>query len=96
MDAPVELLTDPAWRPDRETDVQMFLTVQGITTKDQLPGELRNKSADRFTHKIWTHVCTDRSAEEGMKNGSSRVCIRYPDGDITSLSVPGGLQCSSD
>ena len=30
-----------------------------------------------------------------MKNGSSRVYIRYPDSDTTSLSVPGGLQCSN-
>ena len=30
-----------------------------------------------------------------MKNGGSRVYIRYSDGDTTSLSVPGGLQCSN-
>ena len=46
------LLTDPALRPDREADVKMFLSVSGITTKDQPPGELRNLTlallADRF------------------------------------------------
>ena len=51
--------------------------------------------ADRFPHTAWTHVYTDGSAEEGMKNGGSGVYIRYSDGDTTSLSVPGGLQCSS-
>ena len=51
--------------------------------------------ADRFPHTAWTHVYTDGSAEEGMKNGGSWVCIRYSDGDTTSLSVPGGLQCSN-
>ena len=30
-----------------------------------------------------------------MKNGGSGVYIRYPDRDTTSLSVPGGLQCSN-
>ena len=30
-----------------------------------------------------------------MKNGGSGVYIRYSDGDTTSLSVPGGLQCSN-
>ena len=30
-----------------------------------------------------------------MKNGGSGVYIRYPDGDTTSLSVPGRLQCSN-
>ena len=69
MDVPIELLTDPAWQPDRETDIQMFLSVPGITSKEQLPGELRNFTlaliADRFPHTAWTHVYTDGSAEEG-------------------------------
>ena len=37
VDVPIELLTDPAWQPDRETDVQIFLSVPGITSKEQLP-----------------------------------------------------------
>ena len=73
----------------------MFLSVPGITSKEQLPGELRNLTlaliADRFPHTAWTHVYTDGSAEEGMKNGGSGVYIRYSDDDTTSLSVPGGL-----
>ena len=99
VDMPVELLTDPAWQLDRKTDIQMFLSVPGITSKEQLPGELRNLTlaliADRFPHTAWTHVYTDGSTEEGMKNGGSGVYIRYSDGDTTSLSVPGGLQCSN-
>ena len=31
VDVPVELLTGPAWKPDREADIQMFLNVPGIT-----------------------------------------------------------------
>ena len=99
VDVPTELLTDPAWQPDRETDIQMFLSVPGITSKEQLPGELRNLTlaliADRFPQTAWTHVYTDGSAEEGMENGGSGVYIRHSDGDTTSPSVPGGLQCSS-
>ena len=99
MDVPVELLTDLGWKPDRETDIQMFLSVPGITSKEQLPGELRNFMltliADRFPHTAWTHVYTDGSAEEGMKNDDNGVYLRYSDGDTTSLSVPGGLQCSN-
>ena len=99
MDAATELLTDPAWRPDREADVPMFLSVPGITSKELLPGELRNLTlaliADRFPYNVWTHVYTDGSAEEGVKNGGSEVYIRHPDGDTTSLSVPGGPQCSN-
>ena len=97
--APIELLTDPAWRTGREADIQMFRNVPGITTKDQLPGELRNLTltliANRFPHNVWTHVCTDGYAKEGMKNGDRGVYIRHPDGDSTFLSVPDGPQCSN-
>ena len=93
------LLTYPVWRPDREADVQMFLSVSGITSKEQLPTELRNLTlaltVGRFPYNVWTQVYTDGSAEEGMKNGGSVVYIRYPDGDTTSFSVPGGLQFPS-
>ena len=99
VDESTELLTDPAWKPDRVADIQMFLSVRGFTSKEQLPGELRNLTlalvADRFPHTAWTHVYTDGSAEEGMKNGGSGVYIWYSDGDTTSLPVPGGLQCSN-
>ena len=80
VDVPVELLTDSAWKPDREADIQMFLSVPGITSKEQLPGELRNLTlaliADRFPHTVWTHVYTDGSAEEGMKN-VLQSCPKY-------------------
>ena len=87
-----------AWKLDRQADIQMFLSLPGTTSKEQLPGELRNLTftliADRFPHTAWTHVYTDGSAEEGMKNGGGGVHIRYSDGDSTFLSVPGGVQCS--
>ena len=97
MDVPVELLTDPPWITHRDADIQMFLSVPGITSKKQLPGELRNLTlaltADRLPHNVWTYVYTDGSAEERMKDGGSEVYIKYPDCDTTTLSVPGGLRC---
>ena len=36
VDVPTELLTDPAWKPDREADIQMFLSVPGITSNSSL------------------------------------------------------------
>ena len=66
VDVPIELLTDPAWKPDREADIEMFLSVPGITSKEQLPGEIRKLTlaliAHRFPHTAWTLVCTDGSA----------------------------------
>ena len=82
-----------------EADIKMFLGVPGITSKEQLPRELRNFTlaliTDRFPCNVWTHIYTNGSAEEGMRNGGSNVYIKYQDGDIMSLSVPGGLQCSN-
>ena len=89
-----------AWRPDIEAGVQMFLSVPRIASKEQNPGELRNLTltliADRFPNNVWTPVYTDWSAENGTKNGGNGVYNRYPGGDITSLSVPGGFQCSNN
>ena len=34
VDVPIELLTDPVWKPDRDADLQMFLRVTGITSKE--------------------------------------------------------------
>ena len=77
MDVPVELLPDPVQKPNREAVIQMFLSIPGITSKEQLPGELRNftlaLTADRFPQNTWTHVYTDGSAEERVKNGGSVV-----------------------
>ena len=70
VDLSTELLTDPAWKTDRDADIQTFLSVPGITSKEHLPGELRNLTlaliADRYPHNVWTHVYTDVSAEEGV------------------------------
>ena len=59
----MELLTDPAWRPDTTTDIQMFLSVPGITSKERLPRDFRNLTlaliADRFPHNVWTLIYTD-------------------------------------
>ena len=42
----------------------------------------------------WTHVCTDDSAEEAVRNGSSGAHIKYPDGTNKSLSRLAGRLCS--
>ena len=77
VDAQIELLADPVWRPDRKADVQMFLSVPGITSKEQLPGELRNLTlaliADRFPHNVWTHVYTDGSAEKWRQSSLHQI-----------------------
>ena len=73
----------------------MFLSISCITSKEQLRNLALSLIADRFPHNVWTRVYADGSAEREMKNGGSEVYIRYPDGDTTSLSVPGGFRCSN-
>ena len=50
----MERVTDPAWRFDREADLQMFLSVPSITSKEQLPGEPRNLTLTLIADKFLT------------------------------------------
>ena len=43
---------------------------------------------DRYPNCTWTHVFTDRSAENAVRNGNSGAYIRRPDGTTSSLSIP--------
>ena len=38
----------------------------------------------------WTHVFTDGSAENAVRNGGSGAYIHRPDGTTSSLSIPAG------
>ena len=44
----------------------------------------------RYPKSTWTHVFTDGSAENAVRNGGSGACIRRPDGTTSSLSIPAG------
>nr|KAG5705581.1 hypothetical protein BaRGS_034779 [Batillaria attramentaria] len=90
-------LTD--WRLDREMEATISLRVPGITTKDQQPAALKTLTLamieDSYPASSWTHVYTDGSAEEATHNGGSGVYVRFPDGEQTSIAVPGGKLCSN-
>ena len=43
---------------------------------------------DRYPKSTWTHVFTDDSAENSVRNGGSGAYIRSPDGTTSSLSIP--------
>ena len=45
---------------------------------------------DRYPKSTWTHVFTDGSAENAVRNGGSGAYIRHPDGTTSSLSIPAG------
>ena len=43
-----------------------------------------------YPKSTWTHVFTDGSAENAVRNGGSGAYIRRPDGTTSSLSIPAG------
>ena len=45
---------------------------------------------DRYPKSTWTHVFTDGSAENAVRDGGSGAYIRRPDGTTSSLSTPAG------
>ncbi|XP_064647443.1 uncharacterized protein LOC135500128 [Lineus longissimus] len=49
----------------------------------------------QYPHDRWTLAYTDGSAESAVKNGGSGIYIRYPCGESSTLSVPGGKYCSN-
>ena len=58
----------------------------GITSKEQLPGELRKITlgliAGSFLHNVWTHVYTDGTAEEEMKMAAAEST------SVTQMATP--------
>ena len=44
----------------------------------------------RYPKSTWTHVFTDGSAENAVRNGGSGAYIRRSDGTTSSLSIPAG------
>ena len=44
----------------------------------------------RYPKSTWTHVFTDGSAENPIRDGGSGAYIRRPDGTTSSLSIPAG------
>ena len=49
----------------------------------------------RYPATTWTHIYTDGSAENAMRNGGCGVFIKRPGLPSFSLSKPGGSLCSN-
>ena len=99
LDIPSEPLVAPNFRPDERASPQIIMSVPGIMSRDQLPAHLKALTQamveDRYPPSVWTHVYTDGSAEEAVRNGGSGVFTRFPDGSVSQLSVPAGKLCSN-
>ncbi|XP_064627880.1 uncharacterized protein LOC135487740 [Lineus longissimus] len=96
---PVENLQPTAWS-QQELRVEIQPSVPDLRSKGiQLPDiqkALTMEHIDRqYPHDRWTLAYTDGSAESAVKNGGSGIYIRYPCGESSTLSVPGGKYCSN-
>ena len=96
---PVKQLTYPHYTLLRGNSADIKTSIPGITSKLQPPAELQAYTADMidtcYSGHSWTHIFTDGSATEAVKNGGAGVYIRYTDGEITKLSFSGGRRCTN-
>ncbi|KAK7101444.1 hypothetical protein V1264_019826 [Littorina saxatilis] len=89
-----ETLVSDVWAP-RKSFHEVRTDVPGLTAKGEQSPHVQKALAmemiqDRYPHCTWTHVYTDGSSENAVRNGGSGVYIRRPNGTTTSLSVPAG------
>lgn len=92
-------LVHPSWKTSTGLKADIQMKVPGINSKRQPPAEQKALAAEmidnNYNRDTWTHVYTDGSAVEAVKNGGSGVYIRFPNGETSKLSFPGGRRCSN-
>ena len=50
---------------------------------------------EKYSQADWTHIYTDCSAEEAVRNGGSGVFVRTPTGQTVGYSNAAGRKCSN-
>jgi len=50
---------------------------------------------NRFPQEAWTHVYTDGSASDAVRNGGAGVYIQYQNGNSKSIAEPTGNHCTN-
>ena len=87
-----EELTTNVWA-SRKSLLVVRTEIPGLATKATQASELQKALTlymiqDRYPKSTWTHVFTDGSAENAVRNGGSGAYIRRSDGTTSSLSIP--------
>ena len=94
----IELLQDyEEWDGD---DLKIQLEVPDVTTKENhSKEELKCLTLEflerKYPKETWTHVYTDGSADQAVKNGGAGVHIRFPDGERLTKSISTGRRCTN-
>ena len=91
---------DPSTWPQKRLLGEIRTNIPGITVKkDQSNIELKTLTIEeidkRYSTTTWTHIYTDGSAENAIRNGGCGVFIKRPGLPSGSLSKPGGSLCSN-
>ena len=94
-----ERLNPSTW-PQKPLLREVRTNIPGISVKkDQSNIELKNLTMEdidkRYIATTWTHIYTDGSAENAIRNGGCGVFIKRPGLPSVSLSKPGGSLCSN-
>ena len=86
-----EELTTSVWA-SRKSLPEVGTEILGLAAKgpELQKGLTLEMILDRYPKSTWTHVFTDGSAENAVRNGRSGAYIRRPDGTTSSLSIPAG------
>ena len=87
-------LTMSVWA-SRKSLPEVRTEIPGLAAKGTQAPELQKALTlemiqSRYPKNTWTHVFTDGSAENAVRNGGSGAYIRHPDGTTYSLSIPAG------
>jgi hypothetical protein len=87
------------WTPERSL-AEFRTTVPGVISKGSQPAEVQKaltlETIDtQYPRNTWTHVYTDGSSQNAVRNGGSGIFVKHPDGDSHSISVPAAILCSN-
>ena len=66
-----------------------------VTSKEERRLLTLEMIEDRYHEEAWTHIFTDGSASDAVKNGGAGVYIQEVDGSTKVLSEPTGLYCTN-
>ena len=87
------------WR-ETPTNFKVITSVPNLSFKDDNSKEKQRSVAmqmieDKYPKEAWTHVFTDGSACNAVKNGGAGAYIQYTGGESKTVSEPTGVHCTN-
>ena len=90
---------DPPNREEQPKNITICTTVPQLGAKDETSKEIQKSLTlemigERYPQEAWTHIYTDGSATNAIRNGGAGVFIQNPDERI-AIAQPTGVYCSN-